>query len=287
MTDIITSPANERLKAVSLLQTKKKARDEQGLFVIEGLRITEDALISAYDRIESIFVNESFLKNSGPEKLMGAVCKRMQAGQTGNEALKPDFAWEDLPVTAVKDSVFEKISETVSPQGVAAVIKKQEPQLSDIVRSGSGTGKKRLLILDDVRDPGNLGTMMRTAEAAGMDGVIMSGSTVEIYSPKATRSTMGSIFRVPFLYAEDLCGVIGQLKKEHFTVYGTCLDSAKDYRDINYAGRTAFVIGNEGNGISDPVKECLDQSIFIPMSGAVESLNAAIAAAIVMYATLP
>ncbi len=272
MPDIITSVNNDRLKAVSLLQNRKKARDEQGLFVIEGVRIVEDALISAPGRIKELFVNESFYNPGGTGKLP-----------------KP----ADLPVTVVSDNAFLKISETVSPQGVLAVVRKQEFTVDDILRdervneragrAATGTGRKRLLILDDIQDPGNLGTMMRTAEAAGMDGVIMSRNTVEIYSPKATRSTMGSVFRVPFAYVGSLTDTLEQLKKEHFTVYGTCLDGAVRYDSISYAERSAIIIGNEGNGISDEVRAHIDRSILIPMYGEVESLNAAVAAAIVMY----
>ncbi len=291
MPEIITSPNNDRLKAVALLQNRKKARDEQGLFVIEGVRIVEDAIISAFDRIKDVYVGETFFNTGGLERLKSSAGQRRdsQNVKETKAALEPDV--DKLPVTVVSDNAFFKISETVSPQGVLAVVKKHKATVSEILQRGfdredsqtSKDGLKRLLILDDIQDPGNLGTMMRTAEAAGMDGVIMSRGTVDIYSPKTVRSTMGSVFRVPFAYAEDLPDTLEQLKKEDFTVYGTCIDGAEPYDRVSYDGKTAIVIGNEGNGISDDVRKIIDHNIFIPMSGSVESLNAAVAAAIVMY----
>ena len=143
--------------------------------------------------------------------------------------------------------------------------------------------KPGMLLLDGIQDPGNLGTMMRTAEAAGVDGVIMSRDTVDIYNPKTIRSTMGSIYRVPFLYTDDLLADMEKLHEKGIVTYAAHLKGKGYYDEVSYKGPTAFLIGNEGNGLSDEISEKAKQYIKIPMEGQLESLNAAVAAAILMY----
>ncbi|MCR5324408.1 MAG: RNA methyltransferase [Lachnospiraceae bacterium] len=257
---MITSVKNEKLRNVTLLQKKKKAREEQGLFVTEGLRIFEDALKSAPERIEQIFVSETFSKN--PE--WKRICNSFPQYEDG------------IKVTIVSDDAFDKISETVTPQGIICIMRMKFYSIADIP-------PKRLLLLENIQDPGNLGTMVRTAEAAGITGMIMSSDTVDIYSPKVTRSTMGSIFRVPFLYTDDICETIDELKKKGVTVYGAYLRDGKPYNSVDYKEPCAVLIGNEGNGITDRTISKVSERVFIPMSGQIESLNAAVAAALIMY----
>ena len=259
MQDIITSAKNERLRNVVLLQKKKKAREEQGLFVTEGIRIFEDALSSAPERLEQLFVSESFSKSSEWSALVG------------NNPAKAK-----LNVFTVADDIFGKICETVTPQGILCVIRKKEYDIKYL-------SFDRLLILENIQDPGNLGTMVRTAEAAGITGIIMSSDTVEIYSPKVTRATMGSIFRVPFLYTDDICDTIDMLKAKGVKVYGAYLRGGKPYNSVKYEQPCAVLIGNEGNGITERAIERVSERVFIPMQGEIESLNAAIAAALIMY----
>ena len=259
MQDIITSAKNEKLRNVALLQKKKKAREEQGLFITEGIRIFEDALRSASEWIEQVFVSESFSKNSEWNALLEKCPENTK-----------------FSVFTVADDIFGKICETVTPQGILCVMRRKEYDLSDIPHD-------RLLLLENIQDPGNLGTMVRTAEAAGITGIIMSSDTVEIYSPKVTRSTMGSIFRVPFLYSDDIRGTIEDLKEKGVTVYGAYLHGGKPYNSVRYEQPCAVLIGNEGNGITDGTIEKVSERIFIPMHGEIESLNAAIAAALIMY----
>ena len=259
MQDIITSAKNEKLRNVALLQKKKKAREEQGLFVTEGLRIFEDALRSAPERIEQIYVSEGFSKSREWKDLIE------------NSPVKTK-----LTVFTVADDIFGKICETVTPQGILCVMRKKEYDINDL-------SFDRLLLLENIQDPGNLGTMVRTAEAAGITGIIMSSDTVEIYSPKVTRSTMGSIFRVPFLYSDDICDTIDMLKEKGVMVYGAYLRDGKPYNSVRYEQPCAVLIGNEGNGITDRTIERVSDRVFIPMQGEIESLNAAIAAALIMY----
>ena len=156
--------------------------------------------------------------------------------------------------------------------------------LEDFLSSRKDGGLK-LLVLETIQDPGNLGTMIRTAEGAGFDAVIADEKTVDVYNPKVTRSTMGSIFRVPIFYASDALSAVDLLKRENVTVYAAHLNAKSDYRVEKYAERLAFLIGNEGAGLSERVTKEADRLLKIPMKGKLESLNAAIAAAILMYST--
>lgn len=259
MRDIISSMKNAGLKNVSALLKSKKERDEQGLFVIEGLRIFKDAVKSAPERIAHVYVSESQY-----ERLCGL-------NETG-------FDFDDARVDIVRDSVFEAVSNTVTPQGIIALIAKTEcvADLFDLKNA-------RLLILEDIQDPGNLGTLIRTAEAAGMTGVIMSRGTADIYNPKVIRSTMGSVFRVAFTYVDNLPEELKRLREDGIHIYAAYLGSGRPYNEIEYAKRFGVMIGNEGNGLTDEAVSAADECVYIPMSGEVESLNASVAGALMMY----
>lgn len=269
MTELITSAQNPRIKRIVLLQKKKKEREEQERFVIEGLRIFEDALRSAPDWIDEIILSNR-MRDS--ETWNGMI--RQYSGEMQGRILQ-ELSDSGRMIT-VSDEVFDKAAETVNPQGILCVMRMMRHSYEEI-------SKRRLLLLENIQDPGNLGTMIRTAEAAGFTGIIMSGDTADIYSPKVTRSTMGSLFRVPFMYCEDFCGMLRRLKKDDVTVYGAYLRDGTEYDKIEYASSAAVLIGNEGNGITDEAIAEADRRIFIPMSGQIESLNAAIAAAVIMY----
>ena len=139
------------------------------------------------------------------------------------------------------------------------------------------------IILEDIQDPGNLGTIFRTAEAAGADGVIMSSRTADIYNPKTIRSTMGSVYRMPFLYVENISSVIAKLREKGVSVYAAYLGGTEAYDGYNYQKSTAFLIGNEANGLQEQTAACADVLIHIPMQGKVESLNAAVASSILLF----
>lgn len=191
-------------------------------------------------------------------------------------------------VETVTEEVFRKLSDTQTPQGIFFLMEKMTYDLSDLLRRAGERkeqeGKRPLfLILEDIQDPGNLGTMIRTGEGAGVDGILMSKGTVDIYNPKTIRSTMGSLYRVPFLYTGDLTQTIGQLQKTGICVYAAHLKGTKSYREPDYAEGAAFLIGNEGNGLKEETAALADEYIRIPMQGKLESLNAAVAAALLMY----
>lgn len=244
--EIITSASNQNIKKINRLLKDASYRKEQNLFVVEGIRMFEE--IPA-DRLAATYVSES-----GYEKYEGIK--------------KP---------VVLSDNLFKSISETKTPQGIMALVSCLSYGMEDM------SGDNGLyLILEGVQDPGNLGTIIRTAEAAGVSGVVMGGGTCDIYNPKVVRATMGAIFRVPFMYSENLPETIGRLKSEGVTVYGAHL-SGRDFYDENYRGPVAFLIGNEGNGLSDEVSRTADRLIRIPMHGRLESLNAAISGAVLTY----
>lgn len=185
----------------------------------------------------------------------------------------------DCPdVEVVERTVFKQISDTVHPQGILAVVQKPCWREEEVLAQKGG----RVLLLDGIRDPGNLGTMIRTAEAAGVKAVYMSPDCVDLFNPKVIRSTMGSIFRVP-VFSAELTAVIRRLTEKGTCVYATSLAAQKSFRDVDLQS-AGIIIGSEANGISDEVLRIVPEHIKIPMAGQVESLNAAVSAAILMFA---
>lgn len=251
---MITSAANEKIKHVGALTQKAGLRREEGLFLIEGTRLFQEAPLS---QIKEVYVSESYLKNI--DKKMGKLLEK-----TGFEE--------------VSEQIFRKLSDTKTPQGILAVVSRKEYGRRDLLGS-----VPLLLLLEAIQDPGNLGTILRAAEGAGVTGIIMSRECVDIYNPKVVRSTMGSIFRVPFYVSDNLPEEIAALQKEHIRVFAAHLSSAHDYDREDYTGGSAFLIGNEGNGLKEETAKAADFRIRIPMLGKVESLNAGISAALLVY----
>ena len=247
---MITSTDNGKIKDIVRLRTKKRFRDEEGLFIAEG----ETSVCEApAELIREIYISEGY---SG--KIPEAQCE----------------------VTEVAGRVFEKISDTVTPQGILAVLKKNVTDTEGILGEDNNLP---VLFLENLQDPGNLGTIVRMAEAAGVAGIIMSSGTVDIYNPKTVRSTMGSVYRVPFTYCDDFLKAIDNAKKKGIRVYATSPVDSKSFYECDYTKKSAFIIGNESAGISDEVISAADERIMIPMDGKVESLNAAIAATVICF----
>lgn len=257
---MISSTKNEQVKAVIELKKKAKAREEAGLFVVEGVRMAAEL---PKERTARIYVSESFLKNakeSGAERLLSS----------------------GIPCETVTDVVFSSMSDTQTPQGVLALVRKYEYSLSDLLE---GDRPAHLMILENIQDPGNLGTILRAGEGAGITGLLMSRDTVDIYNPKVIRSTMGSVFRVPFLYTEDLAAAVETLKRKGLRIFAAHLKGRNNYEQEDYTGNIGFLIGNEGNGLSEGIAALADTWVKIPMAGRVESLNAAVAASVFMFET--
>jgi len=187
--------------------------------------------------------------------------------------------FSNLDYEIVTDSVFNEVAETKTPQGVMATVRAQRYALDMMMNASDAC----LLVLEDIRDPGNLGTIIRTAEGAGITGIVLTNSSVDIYNPKVIRSTMGSIYRVPFYYAEDLKAVLSDMKLHGITIYAAHLNGKPYDTKGCFVEKCALLIGNEANGLSEETSAMADTLIKIPMAGKVESLNAAVAAAILMY----
>lgn len=194
------------------------------------------------------------------------------------EQLSECFSW-GIPCELVSEEIFAKMSDTKTPQGILCVMECKHYNLDEALQEKAGLW----VVLEDLQDPGNLGTIFRTGEGAGISGVIMSRGTVDIYNPKSIRSTMGSIYRVPFFYIEDMPQLFDKLHANGIKSYAAHLKGQKSYDKIDYTGKTAFLIGNEGNGLTEQTAAMASEYLRIPMEGEVESLNAAMACGILMY----
>ena len=276
--EIISSKDNKKIKYLRSLLEKGSARKKNRQFIVEGIKLVDEALV--YGKVCEIILSESLYK----EIISGGLIKNALLADNGKNLIA--YVNEGNSTTVVSDAVFKTVSETINPQGVVAVVTMPEYEILNegfLTQTYNKTGKIKLLILEDTADPGNLGTIMRTAEAAGVTGVIMGRGTVDIFNPKAVRSTMGSIFRLPFIYVEDVRETIRELKKYGISFYAAHLKGKQSYKDVKYSDKAGILIGNEARGLSPETAELADIYIIIPMQGKVESLNAAVAAALMMY----
>ena len=250
---MITSAQNTQVKNVIKLNQKAKARREQGLFIAEGRKMFLEA---PDDWIEKVYVAESLLDDE--EIMQKAKC----------------ISWD-----AVENSVFRQMSDTQTPQGVLTVLRQPSYQIEDLLKQESPL----LMVLEDLQDPGNAGTIIRTGEGAGIGGVFLTKTCVDITNPKVIRATMGSIYRIPFFYVEDVVSLKQKLQNCGIRFFAAHLQGKNAYDRESYQGGTAFLIGNEGKGLTDQAADAADCLIRIPMCGHVESLNAAMAGGILMY----
>lgn len=242
----LTSLKNPKVLAWRSLKDKK-GREEQQAFLVEGVRMVREAL-SASGGVRALLLREDYR----PETPLP----------------------ENIPTFLLPAHVFQSVCDTKTPQGIAAVL--------DLRICAAASGPC-LLALDGVQDPGNVGTIIRTADAAGFDGILLSTECADLFSPKVLRSTMGSIFRLGFSFPASLPDALEQLKKDGYSVLSSQLDGDPFYDRKNVASSFVLVIGNEGNGISDAVKAVATHHLCLPMRGGAESLNAAVAAGIMMY----
>lgn len=250
---MLTSLNNARVKQTAELVKKAKLRKKEDVFVVEGIRMFQEVPVN---RVVDCFVTENFFEKCECQEKI-----------------------RQCPFELVSEEVFKKISDTQTPQGILCVVKQYHYNIEEMLQKENPL----LVILEDLQDPGNLGTIIRTGEGAGIDGVIMSKDTVDIYNPKTIRATMGSIYRVPFLYTEDLSQIIAELKERNVHTYAAHLQG-KEYYDVQeFKEGCAFLIGNEGNGLRKETADLAERYIKIPMEGQLESLNAAVATAILMY----
>lgn len=255
--EIIKSKDNKLIKHIKKLGLKKY-RQENNQFIIEGIRFVEEAA-SAGASIKHCLFSDS-LKSERAEQLLAKIRN------------------SSTNMHMVEENIIQDICDTKTPQGIVAVIEKRDYSLDDFLSSSDF-----IIIVDRIQDPGNLGTIIRTADAANADSIVLSDGTVDPYSPKVLRSTMGSIFHLPLIICTDILDSLNILKSRGFSICAASLDGNTMYYKENYIGKTAIVIGNEGSGIDSNIKRYADKLVKIPMPGRAESLNAAVAAGILMF----
>ncbi|WP_026835514.1 TrmH family RNA methyltransferase [Eubacterium xylanophilum] len=251
---MIESSSNSQIKHIAKLQKSAKYRRECGEFVAEGIKMVLES--ARYDAGVKIYISEN--------------AKAEYFTQIQENGLRANLE-------IVADKVFAKITETMTPQGVLAVVKMPQYDESIIERGNL------VVCLENLQDPGNMGTILRTAEGAGVDAVIISKDSVDMFNPKVVRSTMGASFRVPFFVVGDFGEELAKLQDKGYEVYASSLQSSSDFREKSYDGKVALIVGNEANGIRPETQELANHRIFIPMGGELESLNASVAAALLMY----
>ena len=249
---MIVSCDNKQVKRIAKLLKSAKYRREERAFVTEGIRAFSEV---PDDLVESVFVSESLSTDSGMKKRLAS-----------------------LNAEVLKDDVFQKVSDTVTAQGVLAVVKMKDHDLDSLIKEDG-----LYLVLETIQDPGNLGTIIRTAEGAGVDAVIMSKDTVDIYSPKVVRATMGALYREPFVYVDDMGALVKKLHSKGIKCYAAHLKGERTFWEEDFIKGTAFFIGNEGNGLSNELTGMADKLIKIPMEGQLESLNAGVSASLLGY----
>ncbi len=244
----ITSPKNGRVKDWNKLK-RKKGRDKAGAFIIEGPHLIEEALKHKAE-VTDLIIDESFRIPSD--------------WHTGNVT-----TWVATP------SVIEELADTETPQGVVAIVQAGSKKM-ELSSSGS------YLLLDGIQDPGNLGTIIRTADSAGADGVILGNGTVDLYNSKVLRSTQGSLFHLPVVKG-NLLEWIPRMKEIGIQVFGTSLKDGIPYTSSDRISGYALILGNEANGVHEDLLASSDQNLFVPIYGQAESLNVAVAAGILLY----
>lgn len=242
---IITSKDNEIIKNIKKLKEKKYRVDS---YIVEGIKMVKEA-ISENQEIELIAIREDF---------------------------KIDFDTKNIKIVTISNKIFNDISDVKTPQGILAVIKKNQNNQIE-------TNSDYILALDSLQDPGNMGTIIRTSDSANINQIIINKTTVDPYSPKVIRSTMGAIYRTNIIEVEDLKATLKEMQSKGFQIITTDLKATQSIYDINYNNKTVVVIGNEANGVSQEILQTADKKVIIPMLGKTESLNASIAASIMIY----
>lgn len=242
----IDSLKNPRVKQWKKLQGRKE-REKTGLFIVEGFHLVEEAL--KQNVVDSLLFTED-----------------------ANIPLNWDI--ENVNMVCINEEILHHLSETETPQQVMAICKKME--YKNFLLMG------HFLLIDAVQDPGNLGTMIRTADAAGVTAVVLGNGCVDVFNSKTIRATQGSLFHLPIIQG-DLNEWIPNLQENGIKVYGTALENAKSFSECTPSESTALVVGNEGNGIGKDLLALTDENLFIPLHGQAESLNVSVATGILLY----
>ena len=264
----ISSKDNSLIKHIKRLK-EKKYRDEYGEFIVEGLKL----------------INEAIQENADIRQIV--VCDGCDNSEMIESHLKYEMARLDF--IYVPQNIFKMISDVENPQGVLAVIGKIKTNRDDNKVAGQtpktsniNLNEDIILALDDIQDPGNLGTILRTADSVGLKQILVSKGTADAYNPKVVRSTMGAIFRINVIECENLKETLKELQSKDYKVMTTSLKAKKSIYEVDYK-KKIIVIGNEANGVSKEILNIADEKVIIPMLGKTESLNASVATGVILY----
>lgn len=247
---------NTLIKNLNKLRVDSKFRNEQSLFYIEGLKILLD---TPFDLIHELYICEDVF----------------------DDFIKKCPIYNKKNIYVLSNNIYDKVKDTTNSQGYIATVRYN---IIDEINENDINKMKRCIVLDNVNDPGNLGTIIRLAEASNIDLIILANHCCNIYNPKVIRASMSSIFRTKILVADNVTNIIDILRRSEFNILSTSLsDNSKLYTDINYRNKTVLIFGNEANGVSEGLLNISDDLVKIPMGGEIESLNVAISAAIICY----
>ncbi len=247
------------LKELFELQTKK-GRKLKEKFLIEGARLCQEAIESNW-RIEQIYYSQSFSESENGQKILRKARQKK------------------INLILVQEKVIRKIAETETPQGIMALVQKKGFSLKEVLAQNPQV----ILALENLKDPGNLGTIIRTADACGVNAVLLSQGTVELYNSKVVRTTMGSIFHLNFVSNLNFSEIIPELKSLGCKIVTTLPQAGQRADLVDFSGKICLLIGNEATGLSDEILELSDLKITLPIFGKAESLNAAVATGIILY----
>lgn len=257
----ISAKDNPSIKAVKSLETKK-ARDKSGLFVVEGFRVIQELAESMPELINEIFVSQAF-------------------ADAHEKELSNFEHTQRIRVTCVADSIFKKLCNTETPQGILATVRKFKHELTELLETG-----RTVVVLENISDPGNLGTIIRTVDAVGAAGIVLAGNCTDLYNPKVVRSTMGSLMRVPVCHisGDDYIDELSiAMKSANYEMYAAHLQGAVDCFETEFSSKCVLLMGNEANGLTDELTAKADKCIKIPIEGKAESLNLGIATGVLLY----
>lgn len=254
----LTASKNPLIKEVRSLKNRDE-REEKSLYFIEGVRFVEEALKEKAD-IKYAIVSETFFKNAGINSIMKNISDNR------------------IKCYMIPDSLFSSISDTKNPQGILAVLGFERKKLNESSLNGG-----MLIILDKIKDPGNMGTIIRTADAAGCECIILPDGCVDIYNPKVLRSTMGSVYHIPVYHCGSVIEAADFLRIKDYRVCASHLEGSVNIYEANLTGNLALIIGSEAEGISEDAAQSSDMLVKIPMKGRAESLNASVAAGVMLF----
>ncbi len=264
----INSAQNAALKQTMKYRSRRGA-ETAGVFMAEGLRVVEEVLKAQEWSIESLWFEEGFLQELKTKT--PAFFRLVHQGISRSKA----------PLYIVPPSLMKRLSDTETPQGVLTVVRRRQYQLTKVLEGLSH--QPLILVLENLQDPGNVGTLLRTADSAGADAVLYTKGTADVYSPKVVRAAMGSLLHVPVCKIESVSSVKPLCQAQGIRLWGAHLNGSAYYFDQDLSQPAAIMIGNEGSGLSEEAAEAADALIRIPMLGRAESLNAGVAGGILLY----